>query len=280
MKDVRVRDQRGFTLTELLVTLAILGLIMTAVATVQIAGHRIFFTGENQAEAQQAARAAMLMEDDLRLIGTGCPVPGCFGGAAPCNQPQAAPTSICQDATTPAANKIVFWADLANASSNTALNQLNVGDTLIRVRSAAGFANGDRVFIFNGNTFETKILNNVNVGANTITVSTGLVNGGAQVYPIGTVVGRPQVVEYSLAGTTLSRNSGAGGGLQPIATGISGLTFSYFNAADAALAPLPLSAANAPLIRRIQVVTRAQSTATQNAGTFGITTNVRPRALP
>lgn len=276
MKAFRARDQRGFTLTELLITLAILGLIMTAVATVQIAGNRIFFTGENQAEAQQAARAAMLMEDDLRLIGTGCPVPGCFGGAAPCNQAQAAPTSVCQATAT----SIVFWADLANASSNTALNVLNVGGTVINVRSAVGFAVGDRVFIINGNTFETKTLSAVNVGGNTVTVSTGLVNGGAQVYPIGTVVGRPQVVTYSLAGTTLSRDSGAGGGLQPIATGISNLTFSFFNAADAALAPLPLSAANVPLVRRIQVVTRTQSAATQNSGTFGITTNVRPRALP
>lgn len=280
MNALRVRDQRGFTLTELLVTLAVLGLIMTAVATVQLTGTRIFFTGENQAEAQQAARAAMLMEDDLRLIGTGCPVPGCFGGAAPCNQAQAAPTSICQDATTPAANKIVFWADLANASTNLSAIG-NIGAINLSVLNAAGFVVGDRVFIINGNTFEGKTVTVVNAGGNIITVNPGLVVNPldlTEVYPIGTVVGRPQVVTYSLAGTILSRNPGTG--LQPIATGISSLTFSYFNAADAALAPLPLSAANAPLVRRIQVVTRTQSTSAQNAGAFGITTNVRPRVLP
>lgn len=277
MNAFRARNQRGFTLTELLVTLAILGLIMTAVAIVQITGNRIFFTGENQAEAQQAARAAMLMEDDLRLIGTGCPVPGCFGGAAPCNQAQAAPTSICQATAT----SMVFWADLANASTNTTVAPLNIGNTLINVTSAAGFVVGDRVFILNGNTFETKTLIGVNIPGNTVTVTPGLVVNPADItetYPIGTVVGRPQVITYSLAGTILSRNPGTG--LQPIATGISSITFSYFNAADAALNPLPLSAANVPLVRRIQVVTRTQSTSTQNPGTFGITTNVRPRALP
>lgn len=274
MRTLRLRDQRGFTLTELLVTLAILGLIMTAVATVQITGNRLFFTGENQAEAQQAARAVMLMEEDLRLIGTGCPVPGCFGGPAPCNQAQGSPTSICQDATTPAVSKIVFWADLANASTNLSVIG-NVGANPITVVNINGFAIGDRIFIINGNTFETKTVTGVNVGLSRITMNAGLANGP---YPIGTIVGRPQIVTYSLAGNVLSRDTG--GGLQPVATGISSITFSYFDAGDAPLGPLPLTAAQAPLVRRINIVTRAQSLSTQNAGTFGITTNVRPRVLP
>jgi prepilin-type N-terminal cleavage/methylation domain-containing protein len=278
MRTLSARDQRGFTLTELLVTLAILGLIMTAVVTVQISGNRIFFTGENQAEAQQAARAAMLMEDDLRLIGTGCPVPGCFGGAAPCNQAQASPSSVCQATAT----GMVFWADLANASTNTT-QIANAGQTVLNVLNAAGFAVGDQVFIINGNDFETKTVGAVNAGGNTITLTAGLGAAPAPVpavpsYPIGTIVGRPQIVTYSLAGTTLSRNTGAG--LQPIATGISNLTFTYFDASEAGLAPLPLAAGSLPLVRRIQVVTRTQSAAAQNPGSFGITTNVRPRALP
>src|SRR3989442_6144729 len=79
-------DRQGFTLTELLVTLAIMGLVMAALVGVQVSGNTLVLTGENQAQAQQAARTAMLMEEDLRLGGYGyppapAPIPG--GGQAP-----------------------------------------------------------------------------------------------------------------------------------------------------------------------------------------------------
>src|SRR5438132_12314673 len=66
-------DRQGFTLTELLVPLAVMGLVMAALVGVQVSGNTLVLTGENQAQAQQAARTAMLMEEDLRLVGYGYP---------------------------------------------------------------------------------------------------------------------------------------------------------------------------------------------------------------
>ena len=52
-------DQRGFTLAELLVAIAVLGLIMTGLLSLMMSGNQAYVTGSNQIEAQQAARVAL-----------------------------------------------------------------------------------------------------------------------------------------------------------------------------------------------------------------------------
>ena len=60
-------DERGFTLAELLVAIAILGLIMGGILTLLMTGNQSYLTGSNQAEAQGAVRAALeRMTTDLR----------------------------------------------------------------------------------------------------------------------------------------------------------------------------------------------------------------------
>ena len=80
------------------VMLAIMGLVMAALVGVQVSGNTLVLTGENQAQAQQAARTAMLMEEDLRLVGYGYPP---------------ALTAISAASQT----SITFWADLNNVST-------------------------------------------------------------------------------------------------------------------------------------------------------------------
>lgn len=81
-------DQRGFTLAELLVAIAILALVMGGVLTLLMRGNESYLTGSNQAEAQASARAALeRMTLDIREAGYGprtdgvCALPlpgGCF----------------------------------------------------------------------------------------------------------------------------------------------------------------------------------------------------------
>jgi prepilin-type N-terminal cleavage/methylation domain-containing protein len=272
------RDARGFTLTELLITMAILGLVMAAVLGVQLTSSTMFLRGENQAEAQQAARAAMLMEEDLRMVGYGCPDLGC---------PTPPPAGAQQKITAASVNSITFWADTLNVSTRICGNPAGIpscttpaggvaaGATTIPVADASGINVGDRIYLNNGNTWETRVVtgkagNNLTVGALT------------NAYPLGVQVGRPRLIAYSYtaATRTLTKDAGDGNGAQTLATGISGLTFGYFNNLADTPISAPVSAANLTLIGRIQIQTTTVSAqAASGRSTYQINTNVRPRNL-
>jgi prepilin-type N-terminal cleavage/methylation domain-containing protein len=62
-----LRDERGFTLTELLVVTAVLGLILAAVVVLQQRGQEAYLFGSHRVEVQQNNRAALeLMVRELR----------------------------------------------------------------------------------------------------------------------------------------------------------------------------------------------------------------------
>jgi len=70
------RDQRGFTLTELLVACALVGLVMSGLWGILRQGQQSYLTGTNQVEAQQALRLALLrMSNEIRDAGY-CPTCG------------------------------------------------------------------------------------------------------------------------------------------------------------------------------------------------------------
>ena len=53
------REERGFTLTELLIVLAVLALVLAAVVTIQQGALQAYVTGSNKTEVQQNARVAL-----------------------------------------------------------------------------------------------------------------------------------------------------------------------------------------------------------------------------
>lgn len=62
-----LRDQRGFTLTELLVVATVLGMILAGVVLVQQRGQEAYLFGSHRVEVQQNNRAALeLMVRELR----------------------------------------------------------------------------------------------------------------------------------------------------------------------------------------------------------------------
>jgi len=248
-------DRQGFTLTELLVTLAVMGLVMAALVGVQVSGNTLVLTGENQAQAQQAARTAMLMEEDLRLVGYGYPP---------------ALTAI----TAASQTSITFWADLNNVST-TLSAALAAGGKTFTVAGGLGINPNDTIYLVNGSTSDALTVKTV-VGT-TITVNTGPANA----YPAGALVGRPLPVTYSWAGTTLSKDPGDGTGSQALATGVQVQQFSYFDTTDTAILASNVTA-NLANIRRVAITMTAQSTAPNpcNARSFTVTTYVRPRNLP
>lgn len=258
MSSVRT-DQRGFTLVELLVTTAILGLALTAFLTVYMTGNTIGQTSENKAEAQQAARATMLMEEDLRLAGYGFP-----------------PSQLKITAASP--TDVTFQADLADASTTLAADAASNAKTF-SVVNANGILGGNTIYLINGDQWAALTVSSVNAQAKpnpTVTV----VAGSPTAFRRGSEVGRAQAVRYSWnqATMTLSKDAGDGTGLQPLATGVQALQFRYFDVSDTEIQPVNL-AANLQNIRRIMIDVTAQSGAAQNRGTFRVTSSVRPRNL-
>lgn len=66
MRDL-LRNERGFSLAELLVVAAVLGLILSAVVLIEQKGQQAYVMGSNRVEAQQNARVALdLMTRELR----------------------------------------------------------------------------------------------------------------------------------------------------------------------------------------------------------------------
>lgn len=66
----RGADQRGFTLAELLIAIAIVGLVMAGTLTLLMSGNQTYLTGANQVEAQGALRATIeRMTGDIREAG-------------------------------------------------------------------------------------------------------------------------------------------------------------------------------------------------------------------
>ena len=252
------RDQQGFTLVEFLVAMAVLGLVLAAVFSIFKTGTTIGLTGENKAEAQQGARAAALMEEDLRLAGYGFPP-----------APQTAFTNA-------SPTLITFWADVASPPASTTLTAtVNAGATVLNVvGNPGGISIGNTIYLINWNQWET--LTVTNIGATTITVAKGPLAS----YPGGTQVGRPRLITYSWnqVTQTLSKDAGAGGGPQPLATGIQAFQLTYFDTSDLQILPANLLA-NLANIRRIAITLTAQSAAALNRGTFTINSTVRPRNL-
>lgn len=63
-------DRKGFTLIEVLITLVLAGVVMTAIYSVFISSNHSYRTQDNVADAQQRVRTGLdFMSDDMRMAG-------------------------------------------------------------------------------------------------------------------------------------------------------------------------------------------------------------------
>jgi prepilin-type N-terminal cleavage/methylation domain-containing protein len=247
--------ERGYSLVELLVVCAVLGLAMAGVLALYMTGSTVALSGQNRTEAQQGARSTLLMEEDLRLAGYGFPP-----------NTAAAPVFVSASATA-----VTFWADLTNTTT-TLSAAAAAGATTLSVTSGAGFASPNVVYVINQGQSETATVSSANATTVTLTGG-GLVNA----YPPGALVGRPRQITYSWDGVgTLSKNDDTGA--QPVATGVTAFQLSYYDTTDTVIptASLATSLAN---IRRVVIGMTVQSAAGQNRATFTLNASVRPRNL-
>jgi len=263
----QLKAEAGFSLTELLVMLAVLGIILAAVLGILQSTQRVIDSAGAGEDAQVIARAALnQLATDLRLINRG--------------RPSSAGAIIAASATS-----ITFLSDIDNdtqdaGGNNATLTALaSIGATTVQVSSATGFSVGELLSIADSFVSETQLI--TAVAGTTLTVAPGL----TALYPVGSIVRSVETVSYAWDPATraLCRNVG-GACIAPfpnntvIATNVTGFQLTYW---DGSIPPVEITnlapQGNRDAIReiRVQLTSLAQS-GNQTASRI-MTVTVRPR---
>jgi type IV pilus assembly protein PilW len=158
-----LRNQHGFTLTELLVACAIIGFVMTGLLSILRTGQQSYLTGTNQVEAQQSLRLALLrMSNEIREAGY-CPT--CGTGAAPFSS-----ITGTTGGTAPSASGFMLQSDW---SGNGAITSSSVTQTVMNTAGAtSNVTRGEQiVYSFSSGTLTRR---EMGVDGSAITVASNL----------------------------------------------------------------------------------------------------------
>jgi len=261
----RKAGDAGYTLVELLIVIAILGMVAAAIVGVYEVSVQAYVRSASLEDAQLGARAGLeRMITELRLVGA------FWAGAT------GAGTAI----TAATGTSITFMADVngdtvsgdeMTVSSNPNSTTVVVGGTATQVVNAFNIyqtaALNDHLYIASGATREVSRLSGVS--GSTLTLATALTKS----YPPGSLVRSVEQVTYTLNAATGSLTRSVGGsGAFAIVDNVAGLTLTYFDA-NGTLLGQPVTLA---LIREIQISLTTQG---NDGSRRTMTSRVRPRNL-
>ncbi len=263
-----MRDERGFTLLEFLITVSIFCIILSSVYMVHETNKASYSRSETRMDIQQNARVALAaMEKELRMAGYGVP--------------DSAGTSTFPRIIEARPRTITFRADLRNAIS-TLSSPAPSGASDLSVNTIAGIQPGDVVYLTDG------------FKAEALTVPTGWVPSGASVstsartnsYASGSRVYVPRDVRYTVTGGQLLRAERIANGTWPSSDIVLAdcipdqNTLRYFDSLNTEIT------SNDPVvnpddnIRRIRITLIASATPSGlDLQTYILTSDVKPRNL-
>lgn len=222
------KKEKGITLLELLVALAISGMVVAGLYRTFIGQQKTNIIQEQVVDTQQTVRGAIhRMTTEIRMAGFG-------------NVSMVLPVTYSTgtfhhilNLNTPAAGSLTFVTAVGGTSTLTVeggigQNQIVVS-TLIDNEGNPLFDTGNRKYISIGG-LESHVITSIDNGTKTITL-----NGGLSFYhPIGTPLFTVVALTYQVAflngAPTLLRNENMGGDAQPQADNIENLQFTYLDA--------------------------------------------------
>lgn len=263
----RFTKAEGYTLVELLIVMAIVGMVAAAILGVYQVSQDIYIRATALEDAQLGARAGLdRMASELRLIGA------YWSGA----------TGAGSAITAATATSISFMADVNgdtvvnNAETTVAAGTTASGAT-VQVSGTAPQADdafnvyqspvlNDYVYIANGAKREVKQIS-VLAGTTLTLVAPALTT----TYPAGSLVRSVETVTYNFAANSLTRSVG-GSGNDTIIDNVTGLTLTYLDANGINLGAAPPPAS----IREIQMSLTTQGA---DGSRRTMTSRVRPRNL-
>lgn len=251
---IKLKSEGGYTLAELLIVIAILGMVLAGIVTVLQPSQQTYTRASSQEDAQVGARVGLDgMATELRL--TGSYVVGATG----------APASI----TAATASTITFVGDVngdtvSNSAETTVTQSAGPGSTVRISGNAAAFSANERLYIANGSTRELRQIGSI--AGTTITLNTPLV----YTYPVDSIVRSVETVTYArdAVANTLTRAVG-GGAADVLVNNVTGLAFTYFDADG-------FETANLAQIREIQIALTTQG---GDGSSRTMTSRVKPRNL-
>jgi prepilin-type N-terminal cleavage/methylation domain-containing protein len=213
----------GFTLTELLVTMAITGMIMGAIVSTFITQRQSYHRQEQVVAMIQNVRAAMdMMVREVRMAGYGVPTSHLSAWIDWVTGFTSKPYYIVPGGD-PLPDVLTIASCFDAAKLSVAANQ---GDTTLTLALSASevsrkFNTTTKKVVYIGRN-ESGVV--TGISGRILTIDTDPLTPGLQglrwSYPVDTPVELLKVVTYSISNNTLRRNENTGGGAQPLAENI------------------------------------------------------------
>ena len=267
MNNRLMKNQKGFTLIELMIAMAISTLLLGAAMYTYTKQDQVLRDENKNLKLRDYVRLAMdQLDNNLRMAGAGFP-PGDSTLATP---------RLAQGVSNADATTITFMANTEGISTNANFNMPSVNSNgfLVPSGSLAPFSVGDDVVFFNAedpdewNAYPitgigtTTIVDYPVLGVNTTfdVIAWQASNKNDFLFqPVkdGVAVVLNQYHTYILAynaGTQTITESVDGAAAVAIASQVSSLTFSYYDADGTALTTLPLDATDLGNVRRVQIM--------------------------
>ncbi|MFQ5899102.1 MAG: PilW family protein [Candidatus Methylomirabilia bacterium] len=254
--------EAGFTLTEMLLVTAVLGLVLAAVLGVyQVSLRSYLFTTAGET-AQLSGRAVVdRIASEFRLIN---------------NSRSVSPGAI----TAATATTITFLAEINNdtldaaGADATLTAPANAGDTEAQVSSAAGFSAGELLYVADGAISENQVI--TGIAGTTLTLGASLDAS----YPAGSVARSVETVTYTLDGTGTLRRQVGGGGAQPLASGVTAFQITYWTGVTPPVEITDLTTqVNRDRVRELRVTLTSTAQSGDQTVSRTFRASVRPRNL-
>jgi len=255
MNNRLMKNQKGFTLIELLIAMAISTLLLGAAMYTYTKQDQVLRDENKNLKLRDYARFAITeLGENLRMAGFGFP-PGDSAAGRPAQGVSNA------DATT-----ITFMANTENITTYAASDNDDPTSNAVQVLDVSPFSVDDNVVFFNAEDPDDGrfgLLTSVIPGPKLIGFGS---QNGFTFEPIddgvAVVVNKYHTLTYTYNSVnqiiTLTDDNGTGNvgddTTVTVASQVSSLTFSYFDADGAALTTLPLNATDLGNVRRVQIM--------------------------
>ncbi len=256
MNDRLMNNEKGFTLIELLVAMVISTILLGAAMYTYTKQDNLLRTENKNLKLRDYVRLAMdQLDNNLRMAGAGFP-PGDSDAGRPA-----------RGVSNAEADTITFMANTEGNSTNADFDMVVASNGfLVPSGSAASFAPNDTVVFFNAEDpldWNQRTIGTISavtvfgINHDSIVWSAGVNGFNFEPLDDGVAVVINQYHTYILdynAGTQTITESVDGAAAVAIASQVSSLTFSYWDADGTALTTFPLSAADLGNVRRVQIM--------------------------